>query len=107
MWIEEIAVAGAHMTARCRATSALQDKLPRHELSIVFADGSLGRVKARMSKVSRSGPFPKVTEQLSETCAQSGRARGCCSWFVEKHTGRWMETRCGAFPFGLAWQPRA
>src|SRR3546814_4879320 len=37
MGVEEIAVAGPHMSARRGATAALQHELPGHELAVIFA----------------------------------------------------------------------
>ena len=63
--------------ARGRAAGAFQDELPAHELAVVFAHCTGGRLKARIGQVGAAGELPAIAEQ---PCA-ARRLDGTC--FVE------------------------
>src|SRR5688572_23598927 len=69
---EEVAVAGPAVPARRGATRPLQDELPAHELAVIFADRTLGRLEAGVSEECTCGPFPDVTENVAGRLGQDG-----------------------------------
>ena len=61
-WREEVAVGRTAVPARGCAACAFQHQLTRHELAVIFADGSLFRCKARVGFKGALGPFPHIAE---------------------------------------------
>src|SRR5664279_449978 len=101
----EVAIGRSNMRLRRRAGSAAQHHLVAHELAVVLANRSLGRLETGIGAVRACRPFPNIAEHLRQRFRQRRRLHRARMQMtalqqISRHPARSRRN----FPFEFSWE---
>src|SRR5664280_3221392 len=102
---KEVPIGRSNVRLRRRAGSAAQHHLIAHELAVVLANRSLGRLETGIGAVGAGRPFPNIAEHLRQRLRRLNRARMQAPALqqISRHPARSRRN----FPFEFSWESRS
>src|SRR5664279_4967321 len=105
---KEVAIGRSNMRLRRRAGSAAQHHLVAHELAVVLANRSLGRLETGIGAVGAGRPFPNIAEHLRQRLRQRRRLhRARMQMTALQQISRYPARSRRNFPFEFSWESRS
>src|SRR5664280_2284043 len=105
---KEVPIGRSNVRLRRRAGSAAQHHLIAHELAVVLADRSLGRLETGIGAVGAGRPFPNIAEHLRQRLRRLNRLNRARMQTPALETVSCHPARSRRnFPFEFSWESRS